>query len=81
MSTVTMRHPSLPPEQTITVLAIAAPHHRAAGWVPVDDAPAAQAEPDPAPELPAPEGPLALEASDTPDPVAPKRRRTQKEDI
>lgn len=55
--TVTLRHPSLPEDQTITVTASAVPHHRAAGWVPVgpetdtapEPAPAAPADPDPKP--------------------------------
>lgn len=35
MTTVLMRHPSLPPEQEIEVDAGAVPHHAAAGWQPV----------------------------------------------
>lgn len=71
-----MRHPNLPPEQTITVAAIAAAHHQAAGWQLVEDKPAR-----PMPTLTALEAPPAVEDGDTQDPVAPKRRRTQKEDI
>ncbi|HEY6116225.1 MAG TPA: hypothetical protein VI172_09730 [Candidatus Dormibacteraeota bacterium] len=35
MSTVVMRHPSLPPEQEIEVDEQAVPHHANAGWIPV----------------------------------------------
>lgn len=70
MSDVRMRHPNLPDEQTITVAERAVPHHRAAGWVVVDDpAPKPQAEPEPASE-PAPD------AAETTEPPARRRRRT-----
>jgi hypothetical protein len=35
VTTVIMRHPTLPPEQEIEVDAGAVPHHAAAGWQPV----------------------------------------------
>jgi hypothetical protein len=60
MSTVRMRHPSLPEEQQITVNEAAVPHHRSAGWI-VVDTPAP--EPDPA-------------ATEPPQPAVRKRRRT-----
>lgn len=69
--TVTLRHPTLPEGQTITVAASAVPHHRAAGWVPVD--PPAP-EPTPVDEPAAPELPAA---PDSPDP-APKPARTRR---
>lgn len=67
-----MRHPSLPAGQTITVAEIAVAHHRAAGW---------ELAEAPAPALSVEQAPPFTEGGDTPDPVAPKRRRTQKEDI
>lgn len=68
---VRMRHPGLPKDQTITVAASAVPHHRAAGWVPVDHpAPSPQPAPEPEPES----GP-ALDVPD-PQPARSKRRRT-----
>jgi len=73
MGAVEMRHPKLPPEQTITVAAVAVPHHRAAGWTPVDEAESAPPAPAEPQEQPAVEGGES-------EPVAPKRRRAQKED-
>lgn len=61
MSSVTMRHPSLPKDQLVEVPESAVPHHRAAGWEVVDDTPASPKPPAPA------------EASA--EPTAPKRRR------
>lgn len=65
---VTLRHPALPPEQTITVPPAAVPHHQAAGWQPEDAAPGKAPAEQPA------------EDGGEPKTVAPKRRRTQKED-
>jgi hypothetical protein len=62
---VTLRHPDLPPDQTITVPAAAVPHHQAAGWQPADEAPAEQS---------------AEDGGDSTPVAQPKRRRTQKED-
>ncbi|MEU3899737.1 hypothetical protein [Streptomyces sp. NPDC045251] len=64
---VTLRHPSLPDDQTITVAASAVPHHRAAGWVP-----AAELEPAPEP------APAALEETE-PQPARKRRRATEGE--
>lgn len=68
---VRMRHPGLPPDQTIAVDERAVPHHGAAGWQVVTHTPEPAAEPEPQ-EQPAVGGES--------EPVAPKRRRAQKED-
>ncbi|MGW6295170.1 hypothetical protein [Streptomyces sp. NPDC055058] len=78
--TVTLRHPNLPPDQTITVAKSAVPHHRAAGWVPVAPEPApAPDQPDAPAGLPAPENteaaPADVPAAPEPQPAARKRRR------
>ncbi|WND33952.1 hypothetical protein RI578_06445 [Streptomyces sp. BB1-1-1] len=65
---VRLRHPSLPKDQTITVAASAVPHHRAAGWVPVN-------EPEPQPAAPAPAAP----ADPDPKPARTRRRATEGE--
>ncbi|MEU7400710.1 hypothetical protein [Streptomyces sp. NPDC044948] len=78
--TVTLRHPTLPDTQTITVAASAVPHHRAAGWVPVGppapepqpaDQPAAADTPEPPADADSP--------APTPKPARTRRRATEGE--
>lgn len=63
-----MRHPSLPEEQVIAVAPCAVPHHRSAGWVVVEDAPAAPAEQEQAPDAGASES------------AAPRRRQAKQKE-
>jgi hypothetical protein len=71
MTAVTMRHPTLPPTQTITVTQRSVPHHQAAGWEVVVDVPATK--PQAVHHQPA-------DGGDSSEPVAPKRRRAHKEE-
>lgn len=92
MSTVIMRHPTLPPEQEIEVDEGAVPHHAGAGWqvVPAEElqARAAAAAEATAKALAAaagnaqePPAPVAAEASeDKPTPARPRAKATEKKD-
>ncbi|MFD4258239.1 hypothetical protein ACFWR9_11560 [Streptomyces sp. NPDC058534] len=76
---VTLRHPTLPEDQTITVAASAVPHHRAAGWVPVDPPPPEpQDAADPA-AADTPKPPAAASAAPDPKPARSRRRATEGE--
>lgn len=74
-----MRHPHLPPEQTVEVDDRVVVGHRAAGWVVVDEPEQPNTGSEPAPTTDQDSPPASAGDISEPAPDKPSRRRTTKE--